>query len=110
MRHILTLNIRQVPRVFYSSRTHSQLKQVTKELRKTAYRPLATVVGGREQLCVNPKVKEVKGAKQSAMCAQLCRNTRESKKGSAQQKSSGASGAAGQTCSWYGAIHAGYWK
>jgi regulator of telomere elongation helicase 1 len=35
------------------SRTHTQLTQVVKELRKTEYRPRMTILGSREQLCCN---------------------------------------------------------
>jgi Rad3-related DNA helicase len=66
----------QVPRIFYTSRTHSQLKQITKELRKTNYRPSSTVIASREQLCLHKTVQKLKGAKQNAMCNQLCRNSR----------------------------------
>ncbi|CAD7960090.1 unnamed protein product [Amoebophrya sp. A120] len=99
-----------LPRIFYTSRTHSQLKQVTKELKKTGYRPRAAVIAGREQLCVHPLVSKQKGMKQSAMCGQFCANTRHNKKqqnagpsysisnlGSA----SAAPSSAGGTCSYY---------
>ena len=44
------------PRIIYASRTHAQLTQVVGELKSTAYRPLITVIGSREQLCINPQV------------------------------------------------------
>jgi regulator of telomere elongation helicase 1 len=47
----------RVPTILYASRTHSQLSQVVRELRNTRYRPKHTVLGSREQMCVNPKVK-----------------------------------------------------
>ena len=46
------------PTIIYASRTHSQLSQVVRELRNTRYRPKHTVLGSREQMCVNPKVKK----------------------------------------------------
>lgn len=46
-----------VPTIIYASRTHSQLSQVVRELRNTRYRPRHAVLGSREQMCVNPKVK-----------------------------------------------------
>ncbi|GKY99980.1 hypothetical protein MPSEU_000951500 [Mayamaea pseudoterrestris] len=48
----------RVPTIIYASRTHSQLSQVVRELRNTRYRPLHAVLGSREQMCVNPKVKK----------------------------------------------------
>jgi regulator of telomere elongation helicase 1 len=48
----------RVPTIIYASRTHSQLSQVVQELRNTRYRPLHAVLGSREQMCVNPKVKK----------------------------------------------------
>ncbi|ORZ40332.1 helicase C-terminal domain-domain-containing protein [Catenaria anguillulae PL171] len=60
------------PRVYYTSRTHSQLTQVIKELRNTGYQVNTTVIGSREFLCVNPKVKAIKGSNaQSQMCRRL---------------------------------------
>lgn len=89
-----------VPRIIYTSRTHSQLQQVTRELKKTAYRPSATVVGGREQLCVHAKVSKAKGAKQTAMCASVCANSRNAKKDK-QQNGGSSSSASGSTCPFY---------
>ncbi|GAX25948.1 regulator of telomere elongation helicase 1 [Fistulifera solaris] len=48
---------RRVPTVIYASRTHSQLTQVLRELKTTRYRPQHAILGSREQMCVNPKVK-----------------------------------------------------
>jgi regulator of telomere elongation helicase 1 len=48
----------RVPTIIYASRTHSQLSQVVRELRNTRYRPTHAVLGSREQMCVNPKVKK----------------------------------------------------
>lgn len=49
----------RVPTIIYASRTHSQLSQVVRELRSTRYRPTHALLGSREQMCVNPKVKKV---------------------------------------------------
>jgi regulator of telomere elongation helicase 1 len=51
-------NKARVPTIIYASRTHSQLSQVVRELRNTRYRPTHAVLGSREQMCVNPKVKK----------------------------------------------------
>ncbi|RLN05892.1 hypothetical protein BBJ28_00007593 [Nothophytophthora sp. Chile5] len=55
----------QVPRIIYSSRTHSQLKQVVQELKNTSYRPSVAVLGSREHLCVHDKVSQLKGTQQN---------------------------------------------
>ncbi|KAM4692012.1 regulator of telomere elongation helicase 1 [Rhinophrynus dorsalis] len=47
-----------VPKIIYSSRTHSQLTQVISELKRTMYRPKVCVLGSREQLCIHPEVKK----------------------------------------------------
>ena len=46
----------RLPRIIYASRTHSQLQQVVRELRRTVHRPTVCVLGSREQLCVHPHV------------------------------------------------------
>ncbi|XP_049608196.1 regulator of telomere elongation helicase 1 isoform X1 [Syngnathus scovelli] len=45
-----------VPKIIYASRTHSQLTQVVNELKNTSYKPKVSVLGSREQLCINPEV------------------------------------------------------
>lgn len=47
----------RAPTIIYASRTHSQLSQVIRELKSTRYRPKHALLGSREQMCVNPKVK-----------------------------------------------------
>ena len=48
---------KKVPRVYYATRTHSQIAQVVRELKRTSYRPLMTVLGSREHYCVNQKAR-----------------------------------------------------
>ncbi len=43
--------------IIYASRTHSQLKQVVQELRATDYRVETVVLGSRDQMCINERVK-----------------------------------------------------
>lgn len=63
---------RKVPLIIYASRTHSQLAQVVKELSSTVYRPKISVIGSREQLCINPAVKAIGNSNaQQALCQQL---------------------------------------
>lgn len=47
-----------VPKIIYSSRTHSQLSQVVGELKKCSYKYVKSVVlGSRDQLCLHPDVQ-----------------------------------------------------
>ncbi len=47
--------------VIYMSRTHSQLKQVQKELEKTCYRPNMAIFASRDQLCLKENLSMLKG-------------------------------------------------
>ena len=59
------------PRIIYASRTHSQLQQVVRELRRTAHRPLVCMLGSREQLCCHPEISKRPGPGQAAGCQAL---------------------------------------
>ncbi|KAG2187398.1 hypothetical protein INT44_005086 [Umbelopsis vinacea] len=57
------------PKIYYASRTHSQLTQVVKELKNTIYKPKVCILGSREQLCIQEDVKlETSNATRTAMC------------------------------------------
>ena len=58
-------------KLIYCSRTHSQLKQVIREIRKTIYRPKVMVMGSREQLCCNEEVRKQPQFVQMNMCKHL---------------------------------------
>ncbi|XP_032809044.2 regulator of telomere elongation helicase 1 isoform X1 [Petromyzon marinus] len=45
-----------IPKIIYSSRTHSQLSQAMNELKNASYKPRVCVLGSREQLCIHPDV------------------------------------------------------
>lgn len=45
-----------VPRIFYCTRTHSQIAQVSKELKNTAYRPKTAILASKAHYCVEPNV------------------------------------------------------
>ncbi len=49
-----------VPKVYIASRTHKQLGQLVKELKRTGYSPRYTVLGSRNQYCVNERVRQQK--------------------------------------------------
>lgn len=58
--------------VYYTSRTHIQLSQAAKELKKTAYRKIPSVViGSRNQMCLN---EEVKNQGPDHLINRACRN------------------------------------
>ncbi|XP_027342046.1 regulator of telomere elongation helicase 1 homolog isoform X1 [Abrus precatorius] len=59
--------------IVYASRTHSQIRQVIQELKRTSYRPKMVVLGSREQLCIHDEVKLLQGKTQTNACRLLCR-------------------------------------
>ena len=66
---------RTAPLIIYASRTHSQLRQVVGELRRTAYRPRMIVLGSREHTCIHPGVRTLSGAAQRTACHNAIRRT-----------------------------------
>lgn len=58
------------PLIIYSSRTHSQLAQISTEIKKTQYKPRIGLLGSREHLCSNTEVKALKDANAMAI---VCR-------------------------------------
>ena len=75
------------PKIFYMSRTHSQLTQVCEELRKTIYTSVPFVhVASRSQLCVNAKLKKRAGGnsdKLNELCADAVANPKDPVRGCA---------------------------
>ena len=61
----------KVPRIYYATRTHSQIAQVVKELKRTAYRPSMVVLGSREQYCINKSVRARRGGNLGEECKAL---------------------------------------
>ncbi|CAB3252066.1 unnamed protein product [Arctia plantaginis] len=59
-----------MPKIIYSSRTHSQLTQAMQELKRSGYRHVkATVLGSRDQMCIHPEVsKETNNMNKVHMC------------------------------------------
>lgn len=47
---------RKVPMIYYASRTHTQITQVIRELRKTKYHVSMAVLGARKHYCTNKSV------------------------------------------------------
>jgi len=48
----------QIPRIFLCSRTHSQIAQLARELKRCPYRPNFSVLGSRQQFCPAKKTDE----------------------------------------------------
>ncbi|KAK1632837.1 hypothetical protein QYE76_007152 [Lolium multiflorum] len=47
---------KSAPTIYYATRTHSQITQVVRELRKTSYRPRMAILASRKHYCVNQNV------------------------------------------------------
>ncbi|XP_031498031.1 regulator of telomere elongation helicase 1 homolog isoform X2 [Nymphaea colorata] len=67
---------RKLPTIIYTSRTHSQLRQVIQELKTSPYRPRMVVLGSREQMCIHDKVKNLHGRVQNNICYSLSKKRR----------------------------------
>lgn len=50
-----------IPRIFFGTRTHTQVTQVIRELRKTVYRPPLCILASRREYCVNEPVQKQAG-------------------------------------------------
>ncbi|XP_055389543.1 regulator of telomere elongation helicase 1 homolog [Condylostylus longicornis] len=60
-----------IPKVYYTSRTHSQLSQAVQELKRSSYSFVkAIVLGSRDQMCIHPEVSQEQN---SAQKIQLCK-------------------------------------
>ncbi|KAK9810499.1 hypothetical protein WJX72_011819 [[Myrmecia] bisecta] len=57
-----------LPSIIYSSRTHSQLAQVMRELKGSGYKPKTCVLGSRQQMCLHPTVSALSGAAANQAC------------------------------------------
>lgn len=58
-------------KLIYTSRTHSQLKQVVRELRKTKYKTSMTIMGSRDQLCINKSLEQLRGEALNTECHRI---------------------------------------
>ncbi|OAY36775.1 regulator of telomere elongation helicase 1 homolog isoform X10 [Manihot esculenta] len=62
-----------LPTIVYTSRTHSQLRQVIQELKRSSYRPKMVILGSREQLCIHDEISLIRGKAQTNACHFVCR-------------------------------------
>ncbi|XP_069828826.1 Fanconi anemia group J protein [Dendropsophus ebraccatus] len=54
----------KVPKIYFGTRTHKQIAQITRELRRTAYSSVRmTILSSRDHTCVNPDVQSNKNEK-----------------------------------------------
>ena len=52
---------KKVPRIFFGTRTHKQLSQIIRELRRTSYSDVKmSILGSREHTCIEPNVSKMK--------------------------------------------------
>ncbi|EDV21730.1 uncharacterized protein TRIADDRAFT_30066 [Trichoplax adhaerens] len=51
--------LRSVPKIFFGTRTHKQIAQIIRELKKTAYRNVKmTILSSRDFTCIHPKISK----------------------------------------------------
>lgn len=58
-------------RVIYASKTHSQLANVVRELRKTPFKPKIAFLAARSRMCLHEKVSKGNPSMQSRKCREL---------------------------------------
>ncbi|XP_056648958.1 regulator of telomere elongation helicase 1 homolog [Diorhabda sublineata] len=69
-----------IPVVIYASRTHTQLTQAMKEMKRTAYGHMkAVVLGSRDQLCIHPEIEKENNRNFKVMMCRLKVKTRSCK-------------------------------
>lgn len=47
----------KAPKIYYATRTHSQIAQVVAELKRSGYKPKMAILGSKQQYCVNAHVR-----------------------------------------------------
>uniref|UniRef100_A0AC34FMM9 Helicase ATP-binding domain-containing protein n=1 Tax=Panagrolaimus sp. ES5 TaxID=591445 RepID=A0AC34FMM9_9BILA len=58
-------------KVVFSSRTHSQIEQLTFELKRTRFQPRVVSLGSRALLCINSEVKNLPNSAAADKCKDL---------------------------------------
>ncbi|XP_054250330.1 Fanconi anemia group J protein [Indicator indicator] len=60
-----------VPKIFFGTRTHKQISQITRELKRTAYSTVSmTILSSRDYTCIHPTVSS-SGSNRNEMCVEL---------------------------------------
>ncbi|GFH30349.1 helicase ATP-binding domain-containing protein, partial [Haematococcus lacustris] len=58
-----------VPRIFFATRTHSQIAQVVKELKRSEYKPRMAILAAKQHYCINKAV--IKTGRIDEACEEL---------------------------------------
>ncbi|NXS01502.1 FANCJ protein, partial [Oxylabes madagascariensis] len=75
-----------IPKIFFGTRTHKQISQISRELKRTAYSSVPmTILSSRDYTCIHPVVSN--SSKRSEMCVELLE------------------GKHGKSCSYYHGVH-----
>ncbi|KFZ64989.1 Fanconi anemia group J protein, partial [Antrostomus carolinensis] len=60
-----------IPKIFFGTRTHKQISQITRELKRTAYSNVPmTILSSRDYTCIHPVVSN-SGSNRNEMCVEL---------------------------------------
>ncbi|NXF35394.1 FANCJ protein, partial [Nyctibius bracteatus] len=60
-----------IPKIFFGTRTHKQISQITRELKRTAYFSVPmTILSSRDYTCIHPVVSS-SGSNRNEMCVEL---------------------------------------
>lgn len=70
-----TPGMKHPKRIFYASRTHSQIIQLVAELKTLPYRPAAAVLASRDKLCVNSEVEGLPSSERPKKCEDLIKSS-----------------------------------
>ncbi|CAD6196630.1 unnamed protein product [Caenorhabditis auriculariae] len=92
-------------KIYYASRTHSQLEQLVEELKKTRFRPRIVTCSSRGTLCTNENVRKLKlNHLINEKCMELRRNKPSGeKKAKNNEKETKRKCASGKSCDFYNA-------
>ncbi|NWT87444.1 FANCJ protein, partial [Lanius ludovicianus] len=75
-----------VPKIFFGTRTHKQITQITRELKRTVYSSVPmTILSSRDYTCIHPMVSH--SSNRNEMCVELLE------------------GKHGKSCSYYHGVH-----
>lgn len=60
-----------IPKIYFGTRTHKQISQITRELKRTAYSSVPmTILSSRDYTCIHPVVSN-SGSNRNEMCVEL---------------------------------------